>query len=169
MHGAGRSTIIISSSFVLDSHSSLCLIAFCTDCTWIPHHSLNRLELLMRRGKTAAAAGAREEGERIRVEDWHFIIPSLPSGHGKWSDQMCTAGRATWARLIPNGNLWSQCIFNPRFEDIKRFYSYIKLYLHEEISPPFMNEGMTEKNTIKRPAGLYSKGFWRRIYFKVFF
>lgn len=59
MHGAGRSTSIISSPFKLSSHSSLCLMSFCMDSTQIPHHSLNRLELLMKRGKNGAAAGAR--------------------------------------------------------------------------------------------------------------
>lgn len=96
------------------------------------------------------------------TEDWHFIIPSLPSGQDKWSGQMCTAGRATWATL--NVNLWSQCIFNPRFENINRFYYYIILYLHEEISPSFMNERMTDRNIIKGPAGLHSKDFWMGIY-----
>lgn len=60
MHGAGRSTIIISSPFKLNSHPSLCLMSFCMDSTQIPHHSLNRLELLMKQwGKNGAAAGAR--------------------------------------------------------------------------------------------------------------
>lgn len=56
---AGRSAVIISSPFKLNSHSSLCLMSFCMDSQQIPHHSLNRLELLMKRGKNAAAAGAR--------------------------------------------------------------------------------------------------------------
>lgn len=103
---------------------------------------------------------------REDTEDWHFIIPSLPSGQDEWSGQMCTAGRATWATLIPDVNLWSQCIFNPRFENINRFYDDIKLYLHEEISPPFMNERLTDRNIIKGPAGLHSKDFWMRLYFK---
>lgn len=42
----------------------------------IPHHSLNRLELLMRRGKTVAAAGAWEESERIRKIGTSLFRPS---------------------------------------------------------------------------------------------
>lgn len=103
----------------------------------------------------------RRRGDTL---DWHFIIPSLPSGPDKWSGQMCTAGRATGAML--NVNLWSQCTFNPRFENVIRFYYDIKLYLREEISPPFMNERMTDRNIIKGPAGLHGKDFWMGIYFK---
>lgn len=99
----------------------------------IPHHSLSRLELLTKRGEEcssccctwALSQNEGEEGERIRAEDWHFIIPSLLSGLNKWFGQMFAAGRAHWALILSNVYLWSRCISKNRFESMNRFHSYI--------------------------------------------
>lgn len=100
----------------------------------IPHHSLSRLELLTKRGGRmrqlllhvgSLSHNQGEEGERIRAEDWHFIIPSLLSGQNKWFGQMFAAGRAHWALILSHVYLWSCCISKNRFESMNRFHSYI--------------------------------------------
>lgn len=95
-HGAGRSTVIISSPFKLNSHSSLCLMSFCMDSTQISTSFTEQTRIVNEAGgrmqQLLVHVGCFSERRRRRWEDtgWrlalHYSIAPVRTGQMIWPD-----------------------------------------------------------------------------------